>query len=199
MGRGRSLEPGETEFRSSIPHPQKTTMLPLKAVLYRGVGLRLKFDLADGMRVITARGRLMVYEPRAASISSPSRRFSPWASVRWNWQVSAAQGKVVGQSVGSDPRRKKPLPRIPRRLVLITSPNRLGGAADMLETLSPGAGRLSRYGCARVRVQGEGSVQEIGRRPGNRSIACDPPTGSRSRRFLLRSRRRQSRRPVDLQ
>src|SRR5206468_9236707 len=41
----------------------KDDTAPLKAVLYRGVGLRLKFDLTDGMRVIT-RGRLMVYEPR---------------------------------------------------------------------------------------------------------------------------------------
>src|SRR5258707_15871408 len=36
---------------------------PLKAVVYRGVALRLKFDLRDGMRVI-ARGRVVVYAPR---------------------------------------------------------------------------------------------------------------------------------------
>src|ERR1700723_3333812 len=41
----------------------KDDVAPLKAVMYRGVALRLRFDLVDGMRVI-ARGRLSVYEPR---------------------------------------------------------------------------------------------------------------------------------------
>src|SRR5262245_20501160 len=36
---------------------------PLKAVVYRGVALRLRYDLADGLCVI-ARGRLSVYTPR---------------------------------------------------------------------------------------------------------------------------------------
>src|SRR5262245_56159436 len=35
----------------------------LQAVMYRGVNLRVKFDLRDGMEVI-ARGRLTVYVPR---------------------------------------------------------------------------------------------------------------------------------------
>src|SRR5260370_6067551 len=58
-----------------------------------------------------------------------------------------------------DPRRKKPLPRIPRRVVLVTSPT--GSAVrDMLEILS------RRWPAAEVwvcpgRVQGEGAAQEI--------------------------------------
>ena len=35
----------------------------LKAVLYRGIAFRMKFDLRDGLRVI-ARGRLSVFVPR---------------------------------------------------------------------------------------------------------------------------------------
>ena len=35
----------------------------LRSVLYRGVGLRLRFDLKDGMKVV-ARGRISVYQPR---------------------------------------------------------------------------------------------------------------------------------------
>src|SRR5438128_12189066 len=35
----------------------KDDAAPLKSVLYRGVGLRLRFDLTDGMHVI-ARGRI---------------------------------------------------------------------------------------------------------------------------------------------
>jgi len=36
---------------------------PLKAVVYRGIALRMRFDLRDGMRVI-ARGRVILYTPR---------------------------------------------------------------------------------------------------------------------------------------
>src|SRR5438034_4516942 len=36
---------------------------PLRAVVYRGIALRMRFDLRDGMRVI-ARGRLTLYVPR---------------------------------------------------------------------------------------------------------------------------------------
>src|ERR1700761_5407898 len=41
----------------------KDDAAPLRALIYRGVALRLRFDLRDGMKVI-ARGRLTVYEPR---------------------------------------------------------------------------------------------------------------------------------------
>src|SRR4051794_39697843 len=36
---------------------------PLRAVMYRGVALRQRFDLRDGLRVVV-RGRLSVYAPR---------------------------------------------------------------------------------------------------------------------------------------
>src|SRR5689334_2036210 len=41
----------------------KDAQAQLRAVVYRGIALRLRFDLADGMEVI-ARGRLTVYVPR---------------------------------------------------------------------------------------------------------------------------------------
>ena len=36
---------------------------PIKAVIYRGIALRMRFDLCDGMRIIV-RGRLTLYMPR---------------------------------------------------------------------------------------------------------------------------------------
>jgi exodeoxyribonuclease VII large subunit len=134
----------------------KDDAAPLKAVLYRGVGLRLKFDLADGMRVI-ARGRLMVYEPRG----------------EYQFAIEEIQPKGVGPlelafrqlkeklSVRGwfEPKRKKPLPRIPRRLALVTSAT--GSAVrDMLEILSRRWPAVEVWVCP-VRVQGEGSVPEI--------------------------------------
>ena len=134
----------------------KDDTAPLDAVLYRGVGLRLKFDLVDGMRVV-ARGRLSVYEPKG----------------KYQFAIEEIQPKGIGPlelafrqlkeklSVKGyfEPRRKKPLPRIPRRLVLVTSPT--GSAVrDMLEILARRWPAVEIWVCP-VRVQGEGSVQEI--------------------------------------
>jgi exodeoxyribonuclease VII large subunit len=134
----------------------KDDVAPLKSVLYRGVGLRLKFDLTDGMRVI-ARGRLMVYEPRG----------------EYQFAIEEIQPKGVGPlelafrqlkeklSVRGwfDPGRKKRLPRIPRRMVLVTSAT--GSAVrDMLEILARRWPAVEVWVCP-VRVQGEGAVPEV--------------------------------------
>jgi exodeoxyribonuclease VII large subunit len=104
----------------------------LQTTIYRGINLRLKFALRDGMEVI-ARGKLTVYQPRG----------------EYQLQVEEVQPRGVGpldlafrqlkeklSRLGYfDPRRKKPLPPYPRRVALVTSPT---GAAvrDMLETLT---------------------------------------------------------------
>jgi exodeoxyribonuclease VII large subunit len=128
----------------------------LNAVVYRGVALRLRFDLQDGMEVI-ARGRLIVYVPRG----------------EYQLQVEEIQPKGIGPlelafrqlkeklSVRGyfDPRRKKRLPRFPRRVVLVTSPT---GAAvrDMLEILNRRWPALEVWVCP-VPVQGEGAGAKI--------------------------------------
>ncbi len=104
----------------------------LEANIFRGVNLRLRFDLQSGMEVI-ARGRLTVFAPRG----------------QYQLQIEEVQPKGVGEldlafrqlkeklsKLGwFEPRRKKRLPPYPRRIALVTSPT---GAAirDMLETLS---------------------------------------------------------------
>jgi len=128
----------------------------LNAVVYRGVGLRLRFDLQDGMEVL-ARGRLIVYVPRG----------------EYQLQVEEIQPKGIGPlelafrqlkeklSVRGyfDPRRKKRLPRFPRRVVLVTSPT---GAAvrDMLEILNRRWPALEVWVCP-VPVQGDGAAPKI--------------------------------------
>jgi exodeoxyribonuclease VII large subunit len=129
---------------------------PLETVVYRGVALRMKFDLRDGMHVI-AKGRLTVYVPRG----------------RYQLQVEEVQPKGIGplelafrqlkeklSLLGYfEPRRKKPLPRIPRRIALISSGT--GSAVrDMLEVLSR-RWPASEVWVVPVRVQGEGAAQEI--------------------------------------
>lgn len=103
----------------------------LQTTIFRGVNLRLRFDLQNGMEVI-ARGRLTVYPPQG----------------QYQLQVEEVQPKGVGplelafrqlkeklSRLGYFDRRKKPLPPYPRRVALVTSPT---GAAvrDMLETLT---------------------------------------------------------------
>ena len=129
---------------------------PIKAVIYRGVALRMRFDLADGMRVIV-RGRLTVYLPRG----------------EYQLQVEEVQPKGIGPLELAfrqlkeklftrgffDPDRKKKLPRIRRRIVLVTSPT--GSAVrDMLEILSRRWPAAEVWVCP-VKVQGDGAAQDI--------------------------------------
>jgi exodeoxyribonuclease VII large subunit len=128
----------------------------LNTVVYRGVALRLRFDLADGMEVV-ARGRLIVYVPRG----------------EYQLQVEEIEPKGIGplelafrqlkerlSGLGYfDPRRKKPLPRFPRRVALVTSPT---GAAvrDMLEILQRRWPAVEVW-VRPVPVQGEGAAEKI--------------------------------------
>lgn len=129
---------------------------PLKAVLYRAIALRLRFDLRDGMRVI-ARGRLTLYMPRG----------------EYQLLIEEIQPKGIGPLELAfrqlkeklslkgyfDPKRKRKLPRIPRRIVLVTSPS--GSAVrDMLEILSRRWPAAEVWVCP-VHVQGEGAAAEV--------------------------------------
>lgn len=129
---------------------------PLRAMLPRGVALRMRFDLQDGMKVI-ARGRLTVYLVRG----------------EYQMQIEEVQPKGIGPlelafrqlkeklSVKGYflPARKKKLPRIPRRVALITSGT--GSAVrDMLEILGRRWPVVEVWVCP-VRVQGEGAKEEI--------------------------------------
>ena len=146
---------------------------PLKCVLYRGVAMRVKFELRDGLRVI-ARGRLTVYEKRG----------------EYQLLIEEVQPKGIGPlelafrqlkeklSVKGyfEPRRKKPIPPFPRRVVLVTSPT--GSAVrDMLEILARRWPAIEVWVCP-VRVQGEGAALEIAGAIGllNRVGAADGPT-----------------------
>jgi exodeoxyribonuclease VII large subunit len=136
----------------------KDDTAPLKAVVYRGVALRLRFDLRDGMKVIV-RGKLTVYEPRG----------------EYQLQIEEIQPKGIGplelafrqlkeklSVLGYfEPLRKRKPPRFPRRVALLTSPT--GSAVrDMLEILSR-RWPATEVWVHPVRVQGDGAAVEIAR------------------------------------
>lgn len=129
---------------------------PLRAVVYRGVALRLRYDLRDGLDVIV-RGRLTVYTPRGEYQllveEIHPRGIGP---LELAFRQLKEKLSVAGYF---DPRRKKPIPRIPRRIALVTSPT--GSAVrDVLEILA------RRWPAAEVwvypvRVQGDDAAPAI--------------------------------------
>jgi exodeoxyribonuclease VII large subunit len=128
----------------------------LRAVIWRGIALRLRYDPQDGMEVI-ARGRLTVYPPRG----------------EYQLVIEELQPKGIGAAELAlrqlreklfrlgyfDPLRKKRLPAFPRRVALVTSPT---GAAvrDLVEILGRRWPALEVWVCP-VRVQGDGAAEEI--------------------------------------
>ncbi|CAN5456439.1 exodeoxyribonuclease VII large subunit [soil metagenome] len=130
----------------------------ISSVIYRGTALRIPFDLRNGLDVIV-RGKLTVYPPRGS----------------YQFMIEDVQPKGIGaaelalrqlkeklQKLGYfATERKRPLPSFPKRIAVVTSPT---GAAirDILETL-----RQRWLACEvwvlPVRVQGEGSAEEIAR------------------------------------
>ena len=104
----------------------------LRAALFRGVGLRLRFDLKDGMQVV-ARGRVTVYEPRG-DLQIQIEEIHPKGIGALELALQQRRDKLAANGY-FDPRRKKRLPAFPRTIALVTSPT---GAAvrDMLELLA---------------------------------------------------------------
>lgn len=128
----------------------------LRAVIYRGVALRLRFDPHDGLEVI-ARGRLSVYSPRG-EYQLLVEELHPKGLGAQELALRQLREKLFRLGYFA-PERKRALPRIPRRLALITSPT---GAAvrDMLEILGRRWPSVDVYVCP-SRVQGDGAAEEL--------------------------------------
>jgi exodeoxyribonuclease VII large subunit len=134
----------------------KDATAQLRAVIWRGIALRLRFDPQDGQEVI-ARGRVSVYPPRG-EYQLLIEELHPKGLGALELALRQLKEKLFVRGY-FDPCRKKPLPRVPRRLALVTSPT---GAAvrDMLEVLARRWPAVEVVVCP-VRVQGEGAAQEI--------------------------------------
>ncbi len=128
----------------------------LRAVIWRGIALRLRFDLRDGQEVIV-RGRLSVYQPRG-EYQLVVEELQPKGVGALEVALRQLKEKLFRLGYFS-PERKKSLPRFPRRVALVTSPS---GAAvrDMLEILTKRWPGLEIWICP-VRVQGDGAGEEI--------------------------------------
>ncbi|MGO8689044.1 MAG: exodeoxyribonuclease VII large subunit [Thermoguttaceae bacterium] len=128
----------------------------IRAAIWRNVAARVKFQLADGLEVI-CRGHLDVYAPRG-SYQLIVDQIEPKGMGALELALRQLREKLAREGL-FDPARKRPLPRLVRRVGLVTSPT---GAAihDFLQVL----GRRWRGADVLVlptRVQGEGAAAEI--------------------------------------
>ncbi|HEX4609984.1 MAG TPA: exodeoxyribonuclease VII large subunit, partial [Urbifossiella sp.] len=128
----------------------------LKAVLFRGVNLRMKFEPHGGMEVL-ARGRLTVYEPRG-DVQFQVEELQPKGIGAAELGLRQLKEKLLARGY-FDPRRKRPIPRFPQRVALVASPT---GAAvrDMLELLAQRWPRTDVI-VRPSRVQGTGAAEEV--------------------------------------
>lgn len=134
----------------------KDAQAQLRSVIWRGTALRLKFDLKDGQEVIV-RGRITVYEPRG-DYQLIIEQIQPKGMGALELALRQLREKLFVKGY-FDPKRKKPLPRMPKRIALVTSPT---GAAvrDMLEILGRRWPAAEVWVCG-VSVQGDGAAQDI--------------------------------------
>ena len=128
----------------------------LSVVLFRDDLRRLRFTPENGLQVIL-KGRLTVYPPQG--------RFQMVATTmepqgKGSLQLAFEQLKAKLEKEGLfDPARKRPIPKLPRWIGIVTSPD---GAAlhDMLTVLERRFANVRILICP-ARVQGEGSAADI--------------------------------------
>lgn len=128
----------------------------LRAVVWRSVASRLRFAVEDGMQVICC-GDIDVY-PLRGSYQLVVRKIEPRGLGALQQALRQLQRKLAAEGL-FDPQHKRPLPRFPRRLAVVTSPT---GAAvrDFLEVVR------QRWQGVEVlviptRMQGAGAAVEI--------------------------------------
>ncbi len=128
----------------------------IRAVIWKPVASRLRFELCDGLEVI-CQGELEVYAPRG-TYQMVIRRIEPKGVGALELALRKLHEKLAAEGL-FDPARKRTLPKIPRRIALVTSPT---GAAvhDFLQVARRRFAGVDIL-VVPVRVQGDGAAAEI--------------------------------------
>ena len=134
----------------------KDELAQLSAVMWRVTAEGLKFQVKEGLSVL-AQGEITVYEPRG-QYQIVIRRIEPLGIGALQLAFLQLKEKLAKEGL-FDESRKRPLPRFPRAIALVTSPT---GAAvrDMLRVIRDRCPFVRIVVCP-VRVQGEGAAVEI--------------------------------------
>lgn len=128
----------------------------IKAVMFSSAARRIRFRPKDGMRVIV-RGRVSVYEP-SGQYQFYVEEMQPDGVGALSLAFEQMKEKLSKEGLFSE-EHKKPLPRFPHKVGIITSPT---GAAvqDMLNILSRRWPAAELVFCP-VLVQGEGAPRQL--------------------------------------
>ena len=136
----------------------KDPQAQIKAVMFRSAIRYLRFKPQDGLRVV-ARGRLTVYDPKG-EYQIVCEHLEPEGLGARQLAFDQLKERLSREGL-FDPRRKRALPALPRKIGVVTS---LDGAAvrDIIKVLR------RRYANAHIvirptRVQGEGAALDIAR------------------------------------
>jgi exodeoxyribonuclease VII large subunit len=130
----------------------------IKGVMFRSALRYLRFKPQDGLRVV-ARGRVSVYDPKG-EYQIVCEHLEPEGLGALQLAFDQLKQRLAAEGL-FDPRRKRPLPALPRKIGVVTS---LDGAAvrDIIKVLRrrhPNAHIVVRP----ARVQGEGAALDIAR------------------------------------
>lgn len=128
----------------------------LSCVMFRGAAARSNVRLQDGA-LVQVHGEISVYEPRG-QYQMVVKQVQPKGKGSLQERFEALKRKLYAEGLFDD-ERKRPIPRLPRVVALVTSPT---GAAiqDMLNILTRRAPWV-RVLVYPVRVQGQGAEHEI--------------------------------------
>jgi exodeoxyribonuclease VII large subunit len=134
----------------------KDASAQLAVVLFRGVAGKVGFKLKDGLQVI-ASGDISVYE-KSGQYQLVARQLLPKGLGALQLAFEELKQRLAKEGL-FDPARKKPIPTLPQRIGLVTSPT---GAAirDFLNIIGRRFPNVHIV-ISPVRVQGEGAAQEI--------------------------------------
>lgn len=128
----------------------------ISAVIWKGTASQLKFQPKDGLKVL-ATGSLQVYVARGTCQFNINRLLPQGVG---ELELAFRQLKQTLEAEGLfAPERKRPLPHIPRRIALVTSPTS-AAVKDMIQVMTrrwPGVNLV----ILPVPVQGEGAAARI--------------------------------------
>ena len=128
----------------------------LQAVVFRNIANKIKFELKDGMEVISF-GSVTVYEPRG-QYQLIINKIEPKGIGALQLAFQQLKEKLVKEGL-FDQAHKKPIPFIPQKIGVVTSPT---GAAikDILNIIDRRFANIEIL-IYPVKVQGESAAQEI--------------------------------------
>ena len=144
---------------SSLGHTYfdlKDAVSNISGVMFRGHAATLKFDLANGL-LVRVRGNITTYD-KQSKYQLMAKEIQPAGIGPLQLAFEQLKKKLASEGL-FDQRRKRPIPALPQKIAVVTSPT---GAAirDILSILRRRYANMNII-IAPVKVQGQGSKEEI--------------------------------------